>query len=356
MELKGGNLKSIAIWWQAFRFHFVPPSFMPAILGSVIAWALTGQFYLWYFLIAVIGVTINHIALNMTDDYFDYKHSVDRAKDREKNPYSGGSGTLTSGLIQPRTMYLVLMAGYMITILLGLYLTALRGWWVFIIGAFGMGCAYFYTAPPIRYGYHGFGELSQLINFSLTIGLGAYYVQAQAFSCEAAWALLPLGFMMFSMITINEIPDEADDRAGGKNNLVVIFGKKTAVWLYGISMVIAYLIVLVTPLLKLTTPWMLLSLATLPWFIQAFSILYRHYQDAQEMSPANMLTIRIHNVTAVLLIAAYLIHGLGNGLPFRSILGAIIVLVVLYLPVVLTVFIPIIPVKPGEKYVHDKTG
>ncbi|MDZ7263996.1 MAG: prenyltransferase, partial [candidate division KSB1 bacterium] len=203
---------------------------------------------------------------------------------------------------------------------------------------------------------HGFGELSQLINFSLTIGLGAYYVQAQAFSSEAAWALLPLGFMMFSMITINEIPDEADDRAGGKNNLVVIFGKKTAVWLYGLSMVIAYLIVLVTPLLKLTSPWMLLGLGTLPWFVKAVAILHRHYQDAQQMSPANMLTIRIHNLTGVLLIAAYVIQGLRNGLPFRSILGAIIVLVILYLPVVLTIFIPIIPVKPGEKYIQNKTG
>jgi 1,4-dihydroxy-2-naphthoate octaprenyltransferase len=343
-------LKSIAIWWQASRFHFVPPSYLPAILGSVIAWALTGQFYFGYFLIAVIGVTINHIALNMTDDYFDYKHSVDRAKDREKNPYSGGSGTLTSGLIQPATMYRVLMAGYLITIMLGLYLTALRGWWVFVIGAFGMGCAYFYTAPPIRYGYHGFGELSQLINFSLTIGLGAYYVQTQSFSAEAAWTLLPLGFMMFSMITINEIPDEADDRAGGKNNLVVLFGKRAAVWLYGVSMMLAYGIMLVAPLLKITRPWVLLGLLTLPWFIRAFSILHRHYQDAPKMSPANMLTIRIHNITGILLISGCLIAGLLAGHQFSLMLGAIFVLIVIYLPVVLTVFIPIIPVKPAEKY------
>ncbi len=341
----------MAIWWQAFRFHFVPPSFMPAILGSVIAWALTGQFYFWYFLITVLGVTINHIALNMTDDYFDYKHSVDQAKDREKNPYSGGSGTLTSGLIPPRRMYRVFMICYFITILLGLYLTAMRGWWVLIIGGFGMGCAYFYTAPPIRYGYRGVGELSQLINFSLTIGLGSYFVQSQQFDWEAALALLPLGFMMFAMITINEIPDEAEDRAGGKKNLVVLFGKKTAVWLYGISMMLAYLIVIITPILEITSYWIFLCLLTLPWFIKALSILYHHYQDAQRMSPANMLTIRIHNVTGILLIAGYLIEGKQGGQQFSLILGAIIVLFVLYLPVALTIFIPIIPVKPAEKYI-----
>ncbi len=326
---------------------------MPAILGSIIAWALTGEFYFWYFLITVIGVTLNHIALNMTDDYYDYKHSVDQAKDREKNPYSGGSGTLTNGLIHPKQMYRVFMTGYFITILLGLYLTAMRGWWVFIIGGFGMGCAYFYTAPPIRYGYRGFGELSQLINFSLTIGLGAYYVQSQGFSLEVIWSLLPLGFMMFSMIIINEIPDEADDRAGGKKNLVVLFGKKAAVWLYGISMALAYLIVIGTPILGITTYWIFLSLVTLPWFIRAFLVLYRNYQHAQKMSPANMLTIRIHNVTAILLIIAYLFDGMLSGQKLGSILGASIVLIVLYLPVVLTVLIPIIPVKPAEKYLKQ---
>jgi 1,4-dihydroxy-2-naphthoate octaprenyltransferase len=347
------NIKrAIAIWWQAFRFHFVPPSYLPAILGGVIAWAITGEFYCWYFLVTVIGVTINHIALNMTDDYFDYMHSVDQAKDREKNPYSGGSGTLTSGLIKLNQMYRVFMAGYFITILLGLYLTAMRGWWVFIIGVFGMGCAYFYTAPPIRYGYRGLGEISQLINFSLTIGLGAYFVQAQGFSWEAMWALLPPGFMMFSMITINEIPDEADDRAGGKKNLVVIFGKKAAVWLYGISMMIAFLIIIVTPIFGITTFWIYISLITLPWFIQAVSISSRNYQDAQKMSPANMLTIRIHNVVGILLTVAYLINGILSGKQFNQIWGAIVLLIILYLPVVLTVFFPVIPVKLGEKYIQ----
>ncbi|MDW7681440.1 MAG: prenyltransferase, partial [bacterium] len=262
---RAGKMSQIRAWYQAFRYHFVPPSLLPAILGGVLAWAIEGVFQSWYFLIVVIGVSVNHIALNMTDDYYDFKNSVDLSGNGEENPYSGGSGTLTSGLIAPEKMFRAFMLGYGITILLGLYLTAMRGWVVFAIGAFGMGCAYFYTAPPIRYGYHGFGELSQLVNFSLTIGLGAYFVQAQSFSVEVVMAVLPLGFMMFSMITINEIPDEQQDREAGKMNLVVIFDARTAVWLYGISMAIGYLIILFIPLLGSANFWVYLSLFTLPW-------------------------------------------------------------------------------------------
>ncbi|MBD3288964.1 1,4-dihydroxy-2-naphthoate octaprenyltransferase [candidate division KSB1 bacterium] len=341
--------KKIAIWWQAFRFHFVPPSFLPAILGGVVAWAITGEFHPWYFLLTVIGVTINHIGLNMTDDYFDYRHSIDRAKEREKNPYSGGSGTLTSGLIEPKNMAVAFRLCYIITIIIGLYLSLMTGWQVLIFGVFGLSSAYFYTAPPIRYGYHGFGEISQLINFSLTIGLGAYFVQVQTLSWETVWVLLPLGFMMFAMITINEIPDEEDDRLGKKRTLVVIFGAKAGVWLYGAAMIAAFAIIVLAPLFNGASFWVFLSLITFPWFLKAFRILVENYQDPEKMAPANMMTIRIHNITGILLTLAYIIQGISNGFEVWKMIVPVVILIVLYSPVALTIFLNMIPVKTGEK-------
>ncbi|MBN2013455.1 1,4-dihydroxy-2-naphthoate octaprenyltransferase [candidate division KSB1 bacterium] len=345
--------KSIAVWWQACRFHFVPPSIIPAVLGSIIAWTTTGTFHPGLFLLTVIGVTFNHVALNMTDDYFDYTNSVDRAKNREKNPYSGGSGTLTTGLIKPRQMYIVLMSLYIITIIIGLYLTYSRGWVVLLLGLFGMASAYFYTAPPIRYGYHGFGELSQLINFSLTIGLGAYYVQAQQFSWEAFWMLLPLGFMMFSMITINEIPDEAQDREGNKCTLVVIMGKATGVKLYTAGMIIAFIIILLTPVFGSASYWSYLALLTLPWLRNAIPIANKHYDNPEELAPANMLTIKIHNIAGILLIAGYFIKGVFSGQDAATLGWLILAIIVLYTPVFFTIFIPKLPIKAAEKYIES---
>ncbi len=315
----------------------MPPSFLPAILAGVVAWATTGKFHFWYFLVAVIGVTVNHIALNITDDYFDYKHVVD-VKGKHQNPYAGGSGVLTAGFVKPESMLKVFTIGYFITIALGLYLTAVRGWMVFLIGGFGMSCAYFYTAPPIRYGYRGFGELSQLINFSITIGLGSYFVQTQQLAWEPLFAVLPLGFMMFGMIIINEIPDVKEDRQAGKMNLVVRFGVKKAVWFYGISMAISYLIIVVVPFLNLTSYFVFIGLMTLPWFWQAFSILYQNKDDGQKIAPANELTIKIHNITGILLILAYILQGAHNQQDIQKIAGALIVLILLYLPVALTIF------------------
>ena len=327
---------SLPVWWRAFRYHFVPSSFLPAILGGTVAWTQTGNIYRWFFFLVVLGVTLNHIALNMTDDYFDYRASVDQKK--TVNPYAGGSGTLTSGEIKPRDMRFVFTSFYLLTMIIGLYLCVARTWWVLAFGLFGMASSYFYTAPPIRYGYRGFGEISQLVNFSLTIGLGAYVVQTVSFSREAFWVLLPLGLMMFAMIIINEIPDRKDDATAGKNNLVVLFGAKKAVRLYAAAMIAAYLVILFTPLFHLTSYWIYLALFTLPWSARASVILKRNISDTSRLAPANLLTIRAHNLTGILLIVAYLIEGIKNNHDFDPIFFTAFVLAVFYIPAAISLF------------------
>lgn len=329
---------SLRVWWTAFRYHFVPSSFLPAILGGVVAWTQTGIIYQWFFFLVVLGVTLNHIALNMTDDYFDYHAAVDQKNKKIINPYAGGSGTLTSGKIKPQDMRLVFLSFYMLTIIIGLYLCAARTWWVLAFGVFGMASSYFYTAPPIRYGYRGLGEISQLINFSFTIGLGAYVVQAVSISWEAFWVLSPLGLMMFAMIIINEIPDRKADAAAGKNNLVVLWGTKKAVWFYAASMTAAYLVILFAPIFNVASFWIYLAFFTLPWFLRAFGILKRNFSNPLRLAPANLLTIRAHNMTGILLIIAYLIQGIQNNQDLQPAFFAAIILIVFYIPAAAAVF------------------
>jgi len=76
---------------------------MPGILGGMIAWTTDRVLSPAYFLLVILGLILNHLALNMTDDYYDFRHLVDALANGE-NPYTGGSGTLSTGQIQPRAM------------------------------------------------------------------------------------------------------------------------------------------------------------------------------------------------------------------------------------------------------------
>lgn len=319
------------IWWKAFRFHYASASFMPGILGGMIAWTYDGQLHPGYFLLVMLGLILNHLALNMTDDYYDFRHLVD-VFDTHGNPYSGGSGTLSKGLISPHRMRSVFAVFYVIAIGIGVYLGLVRGGFILFLLAFGFFCAYFYTAPPIRFGYRGLGEIAQLLCFGPGIGLGAYYVQTQRISWEAFWGTLPFGIMLFSMITINEIPDYFEDRKGGKLNLVARLGRESGVRLFVISLCSAYAVILMGVISGKIPLLGLISLLTFPIAYKTISVLRANYQEPIKMAPANLGMICTHNFTAILLILAYFIDGFRSEKLIKSVLP-MFVLILLYIPI-----------------------
>lgn len=329
---------TILSWWQASRYHFIPPSMFPAAIGTIVSWASFQSFSFYFFVLVILGVIVNHAALNMTDDYFDYKHAVDSTKPGEENPYTGGSKTLTSGLIEPKKMFIVFSILYGIVFVLGLYITIERGILVLAFGLIGILSSIFYTSPPIKFAHHGFGELGLLLNFGPVIGLGAFYVQAQQLSIEAFLATLPCGIMLFSMIVINEIPDIQEDRLAGKLTLVARFGKKAGMNLYIVSWIATYGIIISSVILSFV-PWpILISLLSLPLVIDSNRLLVRHYQEPAKLFNANKRMIQAHALTSFGIIVGYIWHGFNQGKPITEITLFLIVLLILYVPALIPPF------------------
>ncbi|MFC1505508.1 prenyltransferase [Thermoproteota archaeon] len=327
--------EQLKFWWRAFRYHFVPPSIFPATLGSTISWAVDQTFTSIIFFLVLFAVVINHLALNMTDDYYDYKHSVDQLQPGEKNPYTGGSGALSIKQINPQHMRTAFTVCYTITIIIGLYLTLKIGWPILAFGLIGIFCSLFYTMPPINFSHHGVGELAQLISFGTIIGLGSYYTQAQTITLEAFLATLPLGIMLFSMITINEIPDYQEDKQAGKLTLIARYGKKAGVKIYILSWICTYTLIIITATLQLITPIALISLASIPLVYRSIKRLKQHYDNPVDLAPANLDMIKAHSITGLGLIAAYALQGLINGANTQQLVIILLLLAIFYIPAVI---------------------
>jgi 1,4-dihydroxy-2-naphthoate polyprenyltransferase len=301
-----------AIWFRAVRFHYVPPSFLPAILGSLVAWSAHYEPDIVGLFLVVAGVTINHFGLNMLDDVCDYVHSVDHSGVGEKNPYTGGSGVLTEGLLTPFQMAWGAIVCFTATAAIGLYLAWLHGWPVLAFGLFGLFCSVFYTLPPIKFGYRGLGELGLLVNFGPTIGLGSYYVQTGTIAMVPLMISLVLGTMMWSMIIINEIPDYEEDSLGGKLTLVVRLGRQKAVYLYVSGLVMAYLLLLFSVWKGMAPMETLAGLVSLPLAVKSVMILKENYPHKLRLIPANLAMIKVHLLTGSGMIAGYFINLLRN--------------------------------------------
>jgi len=323
----------VKVWWQAIRYHYVPPSIFPAVIGGLVSWASQGIFIPAYFALVLFAIIMNHIALNMTDDYYDFMHSVDKLKPGEKNPYTGGSGTLSSGLIEPKDMFKAFSICYAITIASGLYLTLTRGLPILAFGLVGVFCAVFYTAPPISFGHHSLGELAMLVNFGAVIGMGAFYVQARTLTIEAFLATIPFGIMLFSMIVINEIPDFEEDRAAGKLTLVARYGRRTGAKLYIASWFCTYGVITLSVALRILPVFTLAALVSLPLVYRSVKTLRVQYNNPVLLAPANLDMIIAHSLTGFALIAGFSVQGIINGSNIYQLTFALALLGLAYAPV-----------------------
>ncbi len=321
-----------AVWWRALRYHYVSPSIFPAALGGLVSWANGTGLSLPLFALVLAAVVVNHVGLNMTDDYFDYRYSVDRLAPGERNPYTGGSGTLSAGLISPGGMARAFSICYAVTAALGFYLTALRGPFVLAFGCVGLFCSFFYTAKPFSMASRGLGELSMLLNFGTTIGLGSFFVQSGVLTWEAFWATLPLGVMLFSMMVVNEIPDFMEDQAAGKLTLVARLGVRAGVRVYAVSWVANYAVIIGSVALGVLPPFCLAALASAPLVIRSLRVLGTYEGDGVAMAPANLDMLRAHAVTGLCLIGGYSAWGLSRGAEPVALVGALMITATFYLP------------------------
>jgi len=270
------------------------------------AWSQYHIFKPFEFFLVLIAVSMNHVGLNMIDDVYDYRNAVDQKTKGVKNPYTGGSGVLTEGLLTLQRMLTGAYLCFAITSLIGIYLTYRCGWGIFFIGIFGLASSLFYTKPPIKFGYRGFGELGLFINFGPVLVMGSYYAQIPVFHFNPFLISFIPGALMWSMIIINEIPDYDEDHGGGKWTLVVRYGQKNGVGLYAAGLSVAYILIIIAVIFNLASAYSLLALITVPMALWSLKIARLNYSHPQRLIAANRTMLYIHAITLIMMIASYI--------------------------------------------------
>ncbi len=297
------------MWVIKTRAPFFVADLVPVVLGTALAWARTGAFNFWYFLLTLIGAVALNAGTNMTNDYFDHKWGSDEINEEYANPFTGGSRLIQMGLVRPEEMLWQGIGFFVLGGLIGLFLAFTRSWAILWLGVIGVFCGYFYTAPPFRLARTGFGELLVGLCFGPLMVLGAYVVQTRQVAWEPVIAAIPVGILIALVLWINEFQDMKADAAVGKNHLVVRMGRRRAAVAYGVLLALTYLSIVGGILLDNVTPFALVGLLTVPLAVQAYRIARVHYDHPRELTPANALTIRIHLTTGLLLGLGYLIQG-----------------------------------------------
>ncbi len=293
-----GTLKTMVMVTRAV---FLTAVIVPAVLGAVIAWT-EGSFHGGYFLLTLLGVVLIHLGLNMSNDYFDHLSGRDDTN-VDLTPFSGGSRTIQTGVLTAEQVRRWSILFYLIGILIGLYLAAVRGWAILGLGIIGVFLAVFHNAPPIRLYYlaPGLGELAVGIGFGPLVGLGSYYVQAQRPSLEALWASIPVGLLLTAVLYVNEFPDYHADRTVGRKTLPVVLGRARAAWGFAGLLVVTYLVILLGTVVGKLPATVLIALLTVPLAYRAIRGVLRFHSNTARLVPTQAATFWLHLTTGLLL-------------------------------------------------------
>jgi 1,4-dihydroxy-2-naphthoate octaprenyltransferase len=283
--LSAGSLKT---WFLELRPQFLLLAVVLVPIGTAVAWH-QGSFNLAYFLLAWVGTVLAHISVNVLNDYFDYRSRLDFHTQR--TPFSGGSGILTAGLLEPTKVYLLGVASLFVAAAIGVYFMAVRGWGLLPILLIGGLAAYFYTPLFSRW---QIGELLAGLGLGTLVVLGAYFVQVGGYSWEVLVTSLPPGLLTANLLLLNEFPDLEADRKVGRRNLVMALGTKKASWLYAALVTATYLCIILGVALRLMPLPALVGLLTLPVALKAVQGAWQHHGDIPKLVPAlgaNVITI-----------------------------------------------------------------
>ena len=291
----------LKIWFLETRPQFLLLSVILVIYGSSVAF-YHGYFNFSDFLIALIGLVALHIAVNVINDYYDYKSGIDLATQR--TPFSGGSGVLPSGALKPEEVYRFGILCFIFGLLIGVYFLIVKGILLAPIIIIGAISVYFYTTHLAKL---MLGEIFAGLGLGTLPVLGSYFVQTGFYSLQALIASIPPGILTNNLLLLNEFPDYEADKKAGRKNFVIALGKEKAVKLYSALTLITYAFIAIATILKLMPPTALISFLTVPTALKAIKGAQKYYNDVEKLIPALACNVKVVLGTQLLLALGYVL-------------------------------------------------
>ena len=225
----------LAAWLEAARPATLPAAVVPVIVGTAAA-SGHGTLRPWSFLAAFVCALLIQIGTNFANDLFDFQKGADTA-DRIGPRRISQSGLVVVGQVAGATYVTFGLAA-----IVGLYLVAMSGWPILLVGVLSILSGVAYTGGPWPLGYHGLGDVFVFAFFGFVAVVGSAYVQVNSISLLAVAAAIPVGCLVTAILVVNNLRDVDTDRQAGKRTLAVRIGRAATRRQYAALLMTPYLI------------------------------------------------------------------------------------------------------------------
>ncbi|APH37613.1 1,4-dihydroxy-2-naphthoate octaprenyltransferase [Bacillus subtilis] len=250
------------ILWQLTRPHTLTASFVPVLLGTVLAMFYEKVDFL-LFLAMLFSCLWIQIATNLFNEYYDFKRGLDTEDS------VGIGGAIVRHGMKPKTILQLALGSYAIALVLGVYICMSSSWWLAAIGLAGMLIGYLYTGGPLPIAYTPFGELFSGICMGSVFVLISFFIQTGRINEQSILISIPIAILVGAINLSNNIRDIEEDKKGGRKTLAILMGHRGAVMILAASFAIAYIWIVGLVIMGYTSPWLFLVFLSVPKPVQA---------------------------------------------------------------------------------------
>ncbi|NCB95953.1 MAG: 1,4-dihydroxy-2-naphthoate octaprenyltransferase [Negativicutes bacterium] len=202
-------------------------AFSPVFIGATFSYYAFGAAHgtglaLFHSLLIFLAVVCAQIVANMWNEYCDFKSGLDHGQK------IGNAGSVTRGAIS-MSLLLNLIKGFtVISLLIGIYLSATITWWYIPAGLLCILISFLYSGGPKPISRTPFGEIAS----GLAMGLAIVLITSYAWTRELSWALwipaIPSIYLVGAIMLTNNIRDYENDKSHGRRTLPIVLGRDRA--------------------------------------------------------------------------------------------------------------------------------
>ncbi|TFJ95253.1 charged multivesicular body protein 1 [Platysternon megacephalum] len=260
-------MASARLWWEGLRPKSLPAAVAPVLAGTAVAVSMGRLDWVLAVLCLLVALTLQ-IGVNFANDYSD---GIRGADDESR---VGPQRLVGSGVASPSSVKAVAFAFFGLACVFGLAVVVLTGhWWMVAVGALCVLAAWFYTGGSRPYGYFALGEVMVFVFFGLVAVCGTTFVQVGSVPLAALVAALGIGAQACAILVTDNLRDIHTDPLAGKTTLATVMGEPATRTFFVCLHAVGWVAVIVVA--TLTSWWLLLALAGVPFAVRACAAVRR---------------------------------------------------------------------------------
>ena len=220
---------SVKAWLLAARPKTLAGAAVPVMIGASLAYVDVAQYehgaFRWLAaVLCFLFAFIMQVDANFINDFFDFTNGADDSETR-----LGPRRACAQGWVKLDSMKRAIALTTCLACLVGLPLVWYGGLEMILIGLLCLVFCFLYTT---HLSYMGLGDVLVLVFFGVVPVCISYYIQLHTCTWQVFLASLACGLVIDGLLIVNNFRDRDNDRAVGKNTLVVRIGGKASLALY----------------------------------------------------------------------------------------------------------------------------